>query len=356
MEMIIKGVDTIEFKIIVEQASSDFRKFIDDLRESANKDKIEKDIPLEKKHFKLSFITSKYYRIILRNEDFAIYFMDDFSDYNYNIKVKLSSKFIWTNGYKNAYEDALSFVENLLGTSKIKEEKPLLRIDFCFDSDEIKFVASDIKGFVTYARKVNQRYERENQKYKLTGYEIGNINGDIFLRIYNKTLEIESSGKYWFKDIWKKNNWNEAEGKEVWRVEYKIKKKVLNELRIFTFEDFVKKEKELWKYLTNDWFKIKSRRNKNNYNSKIKRKWKKVQKSVSLETDKIATRKPYRVGDLDSYYNQLLGLLTSIAAINNNFNQEENIEELVKKINQKQKIKEQTFEEMAETKNQDMDL
>lgn len=217
-------------------------------------------------------------------------------------------------------------------------------------------MASDIKGFVTYARKVNQRYERENQKYKLTGYEIGNINGDIFLRIYNKTLEIESSKKYWLKDIWKKNNWNEAEGKEVWRVEYKIKKKVLNELRIFTFEDFIKKEKELWKYLTNDWFKIKSRRNKNNYNSKIKRKWKKVQKSVNLETEKIATRKPYRVGDVDSYYNQVLGLLTSIAAINNNSNQEENIDELVKKLNQKQKMKGQTFMEMAETKKHDMDL
>jgi hypothetical protein len=282
--------------------------------------------------------------------------MDDFSDFNYNVKVKLSSKFLWTNGYINAYEDALNFVKNQLGTSKIKEKKPLMRIDFCFDSDEIRFVDSDYRGFVTFARKINKRYERENQKYKLTGYEIGNINGDIFLRIYNKTLEIESSKKYWFKDVWKKNNWNEGEGNDVWRIEYKIKKKVLNEMRIFTMEDFIKKEKELWKYLTKDWFKIKSRRNKNNYNSKIKGKWKKVQKSVNLKTEKTIIRKPYRVGDEDAYFNQIIGSLTSVSAIKNNFDQEKILEELKNRLNQNQKQKGQSFKEIVEVKQQNMDL
>lgn len=354
--MNIKGVDSLEFKVLVEKVSQEFKEIINDLKEIAYNDKVEKEIVLKNRQFNLSFVTSKHYRLILRSEDFVISLMNNFSNSSYNIKVKLNSKFLWSRGYLNAYEEAIYFIENLIGTSISKEDQVLTSLDFCFDSDEIRFVDSDKRTFVTKALLVDKHYDKQSKSSELTGYDIGNRKGNLFLRIYNKSFELEKSKKYWFKDIWKSKDWKENEDNDVWRVEFQIRKKVLNELRVFTIEDFVNKEKEIWKYLTNDWFKIKSRRNKNNYNSKVKRKWKKVQKSVDLETKEIIIRKPYRSGDVNSHLNQIFGNITSYAAIKNNLNEEEILKEVKKLLHQKQKDKDLTFEEMVKAKIQDRGL
>ena len=55
--------------------------------------------------------------------------------------------------------------------------------------------------------------------------------GPMSCTIYDKTREIKKSGKQWMEDIWRANGWDEDENKVVWRIEYKFKREVLNDLK-----------------------------------------------------------------------------------------------------------------------------
>ena len=47
----------------------------------------------------------------------------------------------------------------------------------------------------------------------------------MLARIYNKSEEIKTTGKEWFKTIWLDNGW---EGKkDVWRIEFQLRRKAL---------------------------------------------------------------------------------------------------------------------------------
>jgi hypothetical protein len=47
--------------------------------------------------------------------------------------------------------------------------------------------------------------------------------------IYRKSLEIKTSGKLWFEDIWRRHGWDGSS--EVWRVEYRWRREALHELK-----------------------------------------------------------------------------------------------------------------------------
>ena len=64
-------------------------------------------------------------------------------------------------------------------------------------------------------------------------------------RLYNKTLEIEKSGKEYFFPLWKEGGWDDES--TVWRLEYQFKREVLNEIGIRTVQDLQdKKAALLW--------------------------------------------------------------------------------------------------------------
>ena len=48
-------------------------------------------------------------------------------------------------------------------------------------------------------------------------------------RIYDKSREIEKSGKEWFADLWRAHGWSEDD-RRVWRVEFSFKREALHEL------------------------------------------------------------------------------------------------------------------------------
>jgi len=49
-------------------------------------------------------------------------------------------------------------------------------------------------------------------------------------RIYDKSREVQQSGKEWFEDLWRARGWSETDG-PVWRVEFSFKREALHELR-----------------------------------------------------------------------------------------------------------------------------
>jgi hypothetical protein len=68
---------------------------------------------------------------------------------------------------------------------------------------------SDIKGVVTKAKAKRTHFVGDEFTLgrKFSGFFIGKGN-PLLARIYNKTLEIKSTSKIWFRTIWKENDWD----------------------------------------------------------------------------------------------------------------------------------------------------
>lgn len=299
-------------------------------------------ILLEGEEFNLTHINKDDYKYKIANRNFHI----TFKEKSCILKVKLFSKYLWANGFKNCFYESLDFIKQFLKKSTIdKDEYYLTRLDFCMDSDEISFCLNDKKGFVTKVRK--KKYYDDSPDY--TGFVIG-AKGDISLRMYNKTLEIESKNKLWFKDIWSKKDWNKD--KDVWRVEFQLKKPALNSYGIKSVEDFISKEKALWHTLTTKWFRINmSHKNRKNISrNEVKRKWKKVQKNEDLETDKFLVRSYEKKGDLNIYTNAIAGYITSYAALRNIKDKTTVIDEIEELLDNHLKSKKISFKQAVEIK------
>jgi hypothetical protein len=335
--LIIKGIDTIEYKVKLKSYSKEYSKKMKTFKNTGNN-----LIRLEGEEFNLTHINKEYYKYKITNRNFHITFMEKSCVF----KVKLFSKFLWTNGFENCFYESLDFIKRFLKKSTIdKDEYYLTKLDFCMDSDEISFCYNDKKGFVT---KVEDTVNR-NKSGHFTGFVIGE-KGDISLNIYDKTLEIETHNKPWFKDIWTKKNWNKD--KKVWRVEFRLNTIALNSYGIFTVEDFINKEKALWHTLTTKWFRINmSHKNKKNISrNEVKRKWKKVQKSENLETDKFLVRSYEKKGDLDSYTNAIAGYITSYAALRDIKDKNTIIDEIEELLDKHLRSKKISFEQAVEIK------
>ncbi|MGH2507599.1 MAG: hypothetical protein ACRDHZ_09400 [Ktedonobacteraceae bacterium] len=64
---------------------------------------------------------------------------------------------------------------------------------------------------------------------RLATLEFGAHGSPLSCSMYNKSLEIKSSGKVWFEDIWKRHGWDGSS--HVWRVEFRWKREALHEIK-----------------------------------------------------------------------------------------------------------------------------
>ncbi len=64
---------------------------------------------------------------------------------------------------------------------------------------------------------------------RLATLNFGSHGSPLSCCIYNKSLEIKTSLKLWFQDIWRFHGWNGSS--EVWRIEYRWKREALHEIK-----------------------------------------------------------------------------------------------------------------------------
>ena len=166
-------------------------------------------------------------------------------------------------------------------------------------------------------------------------------------RIYDKTLEILKSSKQWFKTIWLENGWNS--NKNVWRVEFQIRREVLKELNIYCFEDIAERIEGVWGYLTQNWLKLKIKdNNKNSTRFQLDERWEIVQKAGNEYKSTPTIRETIRKGNLERMLDQCGGLLVSISAITNNDKLANTYLTVSKHIKDKCYKKNTTFKEQVE--------
>ncbi|OPL15017.1 MAG: hypothetical protein AVO34_00430 [Firmicutes bacterium ML8_F2] len=179
-------------------------------------------------------------------------FTEKTTNENPPIRVIFYSGYLWSYGYEEAYSRFLNWFKIFPGEI---EKTRLSRLDICLDTDEIAFNEEDRELFITRARAKANHYVDDSYTYgkNFSGFTIGRGN-PMLARIYNKTQEIKTKGKEWFKAIWKENGWDD--NKDVWRIESQLRRAALKELKILQVEDIRENEDQLWHYLTTNWLKM----------------------------------------------------------------------------------------------------
>jgi len=173
--------------------------------------------------------------IIISNEDFRIE-MGEFN--NPNFFVTFRSQGIWRSSVFDMHERFIDWAKTV-GFEPYAAES-LSRVDYCFDYNlsEIDF---DEDCFVSRSNKDSKH--REDGKAQT--FTFGK--GDIVLRVYDKVAEIkQQSEKSWFYELWG------GLDQDVWRIEWQVRKPVLRNNGIRTFNDLYNKLGDLLKYLSEE--------------------------------------------------------------------------------------------------------
>ena len=323
--MKILNIDTLKFSIEINNYNSSMRDLLDklSLKKAQSRNNVDPiEIEINDIYFEVNKKSAPFYSYSLKCNDFTICFAESVAPYNSPIIVVLHSQFLWSYGYKRAYNTFWDwfnkFNTHVLGTK-------MSRLDICVDTDEVAFVPSDMNSFITRAKFIDKHYEHN----AFTGFSIGK-GKPIMARIYNKTAEVKGSQKEWFYEIWKENGWNT---KPVWRVEFQLRRKALVDLGINSVEDLWGKEDGLWCYLTSNWLQLKENSNKNVSRRKVRRKWQKIKSTNAAKTTSPLVRKHVKSGNIDILWRMIVGTILTLASRCGFGSLDETLEALKSKIN-----------------------
>lgn len=161
--------------------------------------------------------------------------------------VKVSATYL---AYAGPMEAAQALYDLLSQMGEITGEANVSRIDLYVD-----FVSSvDMESWtrhawVTRANDVDQY----SVKGKFSGWSIG-LGGNIACRLYDKLLEIASSGKNYLLGLWSEIGWKSSE--PVWRLEFEIKREALAQRGLSSLPQVMANQGGLWSYLTTEWLRL----------------------------------------------------------------------------------------------------
>jgi len=161
--------------------------------------------------------------------------------------VQISSDFLSANIPQDAETHLRKILQQLgllSGTANVS------RIDMFVDFvSDVNMESWDRHAWVTRAHSVNQ-YAVQGS---FSGWTIG-LGGVIACRLYDKTLEIQESGKDYLKELWANAGWKADQ--RVWRLEFEIKRDLLSQIKLATFSDVMGHLAGLWGYATDDWLRL----------------------------------------------------------------------------------------------------
>ncbi len=170
----------------------------------------------------------------------------------------------------------------------------------------------DRHAWVTRSRSINA-YSVDNQ---FSGWSIG-LGGVISARLYDKTLEIQKSGKTYLYDLWRKAGWDGVS--QVWRLEFQLKRDVLVELSLVNLDTVLSQLNGLWSYATTEWLHLALPQG----NDKTRSRWPvhplwECLASVDWESSggPLSERYSYeRVPNIEKIYGRYLSVLASFMAL-----------------------------------------
>lgn len=161
--------------------------------------------------------------------------------------VKVSSRYLCSITPTEA-EKHLCQILNELGT--LESSAHVSRIDLCADFVSHENMESwGREAWITRGKKIDAHAVNE----KFTGWSIG-LGGKISCRLYNKLLELHTSGRTDLIPLWKKTGWQEDE--PVWRVEFQLMRDVLAEHGLISLDSVLSNLNGLWSYASTEWLRL----------------------------------------------------------------------------------------------------
>ena len=161
--------------------------------------------------------------------------------------VKVSAEYLAFKG-PVAVQDELKVLLSEFG--EITGQNMVSRIDLSADfSSSCVMDSWHRSAWVTRAVEIHS-YARDQQ---FTGWTIG-MGGIIGARLYDKTKEIEHSGKSWAETLWLPAGWEP--GQQVWRLEFEFKRDCLKERNLSSLDSILANLNGLWCYATTEWLRL----------------------------------------------------------------------------------------------------
>lgn len=153
--------------------------------------------------------------------------------------VRFNAQYLWAcHNSLEAITSVHTFLQNILQDEVYLQ---LSEVHLCADVvswEDIEHLNQQ-RDFVSRSRKRGTHLEPDwgfDAKAKKYAYGLHSSGFDFSKRgamsctIYDKTREIQHSGKEWFYDLWRSRGWDDTTEGSVWRVEFKFKREVLHEL------------------------------------------------------------------------------------------------------------------------------
>lgn len=161
--------------------------------------------------------------------------------------VKLSSRYLCSIKPVEA-ETHLRHILSELGI--LSNYDHVSRIDLCADFVSHQNMESwGREAWITRGKKIDAHAVNE----KFTGWSIG-LGGKISCRLYNKLIEIHTSGRTDLIPLWKEAGWIEDE--PVWRVEFQLMRDVLAEHGLIGLDGVLANLNGLWSYASTEWLRL----------------------------------------------------------------------------------------------------
>lgn len=306
MKMLIHGIDTLQCAYFLEPHGGPCIDFEvlgatkESIRES--KGKCHALLDIEGEFLLQPYGSSSGYPFVLENEDFKI----ECGEFNKpNFYVTFRSQALWRKSAWDLHEEFLDLAHSF-GFTPYQPEA-LSRVDYCFDYHlpEINFTED---SFVSRSTKDSQYREGK----KVQTFSFGK--GDIVLRVYDKVAEIQQqSNKVWFYLLWERD-------KDVWRIEWQIRKPILREHDIRTFDDLNDQQGDLLRYLSEDHDTLRVPTNDSNSSRwPLHPLWQDLQQQItnlnSLGVHQVVGRPVALEERMERMAISVLGYLKSVAAV-----------------------------------------
>ncbi|WZL74069.1 hypothetical protein QBE52_04845 [Clostridiaceae bacterium 35-E11] len=274
---VISNIDSIFFSLDIvdyEKNNRELLDYLEEKKESAKVDRMnEQRAMLGDKVFTIMPNGARFHAYILHNDSLEIKLAQNRSNSknNYPVTIRIKSLYLWQNGFLDAYIETIEYLKTVI-KGEILAEK-LSRADLCCHTDNLKFeTLYDIyEGWKGNFRKVE--YFTYNRR--TTGFSFGSFKEkNVMCRVYDKSLEIKTSKKTWFNEIWEKEN---MDIDNVWNVEFQVGRKFFKDYGIESVQDFVLKVRSIWEYLTKEWICYINNDNSRVERCTIKESWKDIQ-------------------------------------------------------------------------------
>jgi hypothetical protein len=166
-------------------------------------------------------------------------------------KMPLAAAQVRSRGLtESGMEPAVEYLEFLLREIGQVQEIKVSRIDLCCDfTSDIGFGTLPELAWISRSNKRNWYTESGN----FTGFVFGQ-GSPMSARLYDKTRQIIKSKQDYMRDLWWMLGWEREQ--TVWRLEFQIKRPVLVELGIHSYNDIRQQLDSLWQYATSNWLRL----------------------------------------------------------------------------------------------------